>query len=67
MNVSILKHGICYRNRIVIRCRNCGCIAEFKDAIKDIVRCPECICEDNIFFLDEDEIEQLKEELKTEK
>lgn len=66
MSVSILRHGVCYKHHMVIRCRNCACIAVFKDVNECVVKCPECFHESHIVFLDNEEFKQLKEELKSE-
>lgn len=64
MSVSVLRHGICYKNHMIIKCHNCGCIAEFKNVKEDDVKCPECFYENGIRFLDDEEFKQLKEGLK---
>lgn len=66
MSVSILRHGVCYKSRMVIRCQNCACIAVFKGIDECAVKCPECFHENDVVFLDDEEFNQLKEELKEE-
>lgn len=66
MSVSVLKHGVCYRNHMVIKCCNCGCIAEFKDVKEDYAKCPECFHENTVHFLKHEEFKLLEEEIKNE-
>lgn len=66
MSVSILKHGCVYKNRMIMRCHNCDCIAVFKDIYEDTVKCPECFCENDIQFLDDEDFKELKDEIKNE-
>lgn len=64
MSVSILKHGVCYKNHMAMRCRYCNCIAVFKDVDECTVKCPECFHENNIVFLEDEELKKLKDEIK---
>lgn len=64
MSVSILKHGCFYKHHMVMRCLNCDCIAVFKDVDKCTVTCPECFDENDIDFLDDEELKQLKEGIR---